>query len=190
MKNQYLQLTDQELIFLFCDGDSKAFAFLFNLWKIELYSYVLRYVKGKEEAEDILYDTFEKIVKTSCDYRNDKFITSGIDFKAFLKSVLKNRALDILKIKKNRFRIVGQLKYFFQKTTLNDAMISDEERLVSQILKPLPPREREIFTMHMQGFSIDEISKVFFLSKKTVSNIISNTKEQLRVIWKKNHPSF
>jgi DNA-binding CsgD family transcriptional regulator len=40
----------------------------------------------------------------------------------------------------------------------------------------------------MQGYSIDEISSAFFISKKTVSNIISNTKEKLRVIWKKNNP--
>jgi RNA polymerase sigma-70 factor (ECF subfamily) len=186
MKNQYLELTNQELVSLFCDGDNEAFAFLFMSWQQELYFYAYHFVKNDEESEDILFDSFEKIIFTPPDYRKKKFIEEGISFKWFLKSVIKNRAIDIIRGKKNKFRILDHLKFFIEKTTLNNAVIKEQELYIAQILKSLESREREMVIMRMHGFSVEEISEKFFVSKKTVSNIIAASKQKLKLTWKKN----
>jgi DNA-directed RNA polymerase specialized sigma24 family protein len=113
MRNQYPKLKILETVSIYCEGDNDSFAFLFNFWKSELYSYVLRYLKNEKEAEDVLYDTFEKIIRIPIDYRKEKFIIFKVDFKAFLKNVIKNGALDILKTKKIGFESLTKYNIFF-----------------------------------------------------------------------------
>jgi RNA polymerase sigma-70 factor (ECF subfamily) len=177
-----------EKVLQFCNGDHEAFAHLFRLWQTEFYFYAFHFVQNDMESEDILSDSFEKMLTSSIDYRKEKFQEEGHNFKGFLKTVIKNKALDVLKSKKTRYRILEHLKYFMEKTTLNETLRTEQELYVAQILKPLDKREREMVVMRMQGFSIEEISEKFFVSKKTVSNIIASSKQKVRLVWDKNDP--
>jgi RNA polymerase sigma factor (sigma-70 family) len=170
----------------FCLGDNDAFAFLFKLWQTELFFCAYHFLKNDKDAEDVLYQSFEKILITDIDYRREKFIEEGISLKLFLKAVVKNGALDALKIKKNRFRIINNIKHLWDKHSINEAILTEQEAFTVQLLSPLKPKEKDIMLMHVQGYSIDEISAKYFLSKKTISNTIAATKQKLKNIWKNN----
>lgn len=172
----------------FCQGDNDAFVVLFKLWQTELYFHVYYFIKNEQEVEDILADCFEKIVITSVEYRTKKFISEGVDFKSFLKKVLKNRALDVIKTNSNRLRILEKWGFSQVGISENAAFIEEQDVIISRLLRPLEPKEREIFSLHMQGFNLDEISSRFLVSKKTVSNIIAISKRKLREFWGDSYP--
>jgi RNA polymerase sigma-70 factor (ECF subfamily) len=170
----------------FCFGDNDAFAFLFQLWQTELFFYVFSFLKDEKETEDVLYDCFEKIIRTDIEYRSVKFIQNEIQIKAFLKLTLKNKALDVLKVKKNRSRIILFVDSFISKFSFNESIFNENKEFLLQLLKPLNERDKEILLMHIQGYSLQEIGCKYFLSKKTVSNIISSSKKEIRLRWQNN----
>ncbi|GGE15757.1 RNA polymerase sigma factor [Psychroflexus salis] len=171
----------------FCDGDNEAFAFLFELWKTELFFYTFHYLKNDKETEDVLYDCFEKILMTKVDYRVEKFITEGLKLKPFLKVVLKNKALDLIKTKKNRSRITKNITSLINRVSYNGSLVQENEDFLFQLVKHLKKRDKEMLLLHLQGYSIEEIGYHFFLTKKTVSNILTNCKNDLRRQWKKSN---
>lgn len=171
----------------FCFGDNDAFAFLFQSWQTELFFYTYHFLKNEEETEDVMHDCFEKILKTNVQYRVDKFIHNEINIKAYIKVVLKNRALDVLKTKSNRRRITQNINHLFSKFSLNGAEVIENKDFLLQLLKPLKERDRDIFLLHLQGYTLEEIGAKYFLSKKTISNIITNSKKQLKLGWNRKN---
>ena len=183
MGNENRKTEIREKILCFCKGDNDAFAYLFNLWQRELYFYAYRFLKNDKGAEDILHDAFEKIIKTDVAYRMHKFKGEESEFKGFLKLMIKNKALDILKTEKNRGRILEELRYSAPKTNENESNIKEQVAFVKFLLSPLESREKQIIGMHIEGYSTEEIGNSFFLSKKTVSNVISISKKKLKDFW-------
>jgi RNA polymerase sigma-70 factor (ECF subfamily) len=184
-----LRSQDDILITQFCQGDNDAFGVLFNRWKTEFYFFAYSYAKNEQDAEDILHDCFEKIIKKSVSYRQEKFQNEGVSFKAYLFKVIKNRALDILRVKSNRCRIIDEWFVSQQQISENFAFVKGRDLVAEKILQTLKKRERAIFVMYMDGFTLDEIGERYQVSKKTVSNVLSASKEKLRVIWIKNNPA-
>lgn len=60
----YQQLSDNQLIALFTEGDIKSFEHLINRYKDRIYTSILFLVKDKYLAEDLFQDVFIKIIDT------------------------------------------------------------------------------------------------------------------------------
>lgn len=185
MQKENVRLVEQKKID-FCFGDNDAFAFLFQFWQTELFFYVFSFLKNEKETEDVLYDCIEKILRTDIEYRSEKFIQNEIELKAFLKLILKNKAFDILKTKKNRSRLTILIDNCTAKVSFNNSILNENKEFLLQLLKPLNERDKEILLLHVQGYSLEEIGNKFLLSKKTVSNIITVSRKEIRLRWKNN----
>ena len=71
------QLTDNELIERYREGDSNAFEALLERYQAKVYGYIFSVVKDKETADDIFQDTFYKVIVTinSDQYKDEnKFV--------------------------------------------------------------------------------------------------------------------
>ena len=58
------QLTDNELITRYQEGDSECFEVLLERYQAKVYGYIFSVVKDKETADDIFQDTFYKVILT------------------------------------------------------------------------------------------------------------------------------
>ena len=58
------QLTDNELITRYQEGDAACFDVLLERYQAKVYGYIFSVVKDKETADDIFQDTFYKVVLT------------------------------------------------------------------------------------------------------------------------------
>src|SRR5699024_11841699 len=72
----YEKLNDKELIELFENGKDKAFIVLYKRYYEIVYSFIIKYLKSSELAEDVCQNTFFKIWER----RNDLKITSFKNF--------------------------------------------------------------------------------------------------------------
>lgn len=58
------QLTDNELITRYQEGEAECFEVLLDRYQAKVYGYIFSVVKDKETADDIFQDTFYKVVFT------------------------------------------------------------------------------------------------------------------------------
>ena len=71
------QLTDNELIMRYREGDAACFEALLERYQAKVYGYIFSVVKDKETADDIFQDTFYKVIVTinSDQYKDEnKFV--------------------------------------------------------------------------------------------------------------------
>lgn len=163
----------------FCNGNSDGIESLYRNWSAKLFFIAYKYLRNTEDAEDIVADAFEKLLKMPIQKRKQKFIQDGVDIKALLIVVVKNKSLDKIKVKNNRRRIIGTIQHLIPKTTKNDVWNLFSDEIVESILISLPERERKMFRMKLQGYSREEIAMVFEVSLKTVSNTLSSSRNKL-----------
>jgi DNA-binding CsgD family transcriptional regulator len=99
--------------------------------------------------------------------------------------MVKNKCLDEIKIKNNRRRLDDDIG------NLNSGSVNN---LGPQIITlhnfkalsdTLPAKEVEILSMHLEGYTAQEIACNYKLSEKTVRNKIAIAKAKIRTIWHK-----
>lgn len=170
-------------LILFCNGDNNAIANLHQQWIPELYLIAFRYVKSQEEAEDVVADCFEKLLKMSKEKRHQKFIIDQINLKSLLIVIVKNKCLDVLKTKKNRNRIIDGIKNLWPSTTSNLAQQNITVENFEKLASCLPEKERQILKLNLDGFKNEEISHQLNISEKTVSNSLSISRKKVKNLW-------
>ena len=86
----YSQLTDNELIDAFYEGEVKALEFLINRYKDRIYTSILFMVKDKYLAEDLFQDVFIKIIDT---IRQNRYNDEG-KFQSWALRIAHNLCVD------------------------------------------------------------------------------------------------
>jgi len=110
------QLSREQLITVFSKGEVRAFKMVFDLYNRDIYYFVYRIVKNREEAEDIVSTTFVKVFnlhtrfKTEAQLRSFLYVASG------------NAAKDLLRARKRRKEFPNDL---------SDLHIADDTAMLS-----------------------------------------------------------
>jgi len=175
---------DEDVILLerFCNGDNQALATLFLSWQKEFFFYAYRFVKNEDDAQDVLSDCLEKILRFSTEIRTEKFKHQQVQLKAFIMVMIKNKALDYTKSKANKLRILDGIRDLFIRHSSNDAINETDNQHIHHLFAGLSDRERTLLIMDLDGFSIDEMSQQHQIAKKTVSNILSESRRKMKLI--------
>ncbi len=167
--------TDRDLIFLLQKGDKQAFKKLFDKYSSRLYQFSLKYLREKEDSEDLLHEVFLKI------WENRLSLKTDTSFKAYLFTIAYNNIRQRF-IKKSREEKYVQL---FAKEYLLDSSLGDDQldyvlfkQKLNSIIELLPPRRKEIFLLsYHQELKNKEIADKLFLSEQFVKNQLSIAKK-------------
>lgn len=160
-------------------------AHLYKVLVPELNAVAYRYVKSEAEAEDVVADCFEKLLKMPNDRRMQKFISNKINIKALLFLMVRNQCLDVLKINKNRSRILEGIQKKFPKLALNESLLNYTQSNFNTLMVSLPVKEKKVLTLVMEGFTKEEIVNQMGISQKTVSNLLCNARRKVKNNWGK-----
>ncbi len=90
------EMPDEELVFLLEGGDTAAFDELFERYKAKILSFVRRYVRDRETAEDIFQKTFIRL------YTKAGYFKRESKFSTWLHTIAVNLCKDELKKRKVR----------------------------------------------------------------------------------------
>jgi DNA-directed RNA polymerase specialized sigma24 family protein len=55
------------------------------------------------------------------------------------------------------------------------------------VIQQLPLKEQELIQLHLSGYKNDEIAIMHQQSEKSVRNRLSESRNKLRILWKKNY---
>lgn len=169
----------EQLAKLLKQGNILAFDEIYKEYCQRLYGFVIKFVKQKEDAEEIVQEVFLKIWES----REKLDIYSS--FEAYLFTMAYNITINLLRKRMHQDKYVNHLKSI---QTLQEAADSIEEieygeltAKVNSLLDQLTPRQREIFYLSREkGLSHDEIAEKLNISANTVKNHLVSSLKFLR----------
>ena len=171
---------DEILMKYYSSGDIHSFETLVRRHEKPVYNYILRILKDRTLAEDVLQETFIRVVRHAARYRPDAKFTT------WLYRIARNLCIDKIRRKKIRNYIsmsVPIRNYQGSETSLEDCLKSSDpppeeviqarelERAVEDALAQLPTPQREVFLFrHQVGLSFKEISAVMECPEATAKS--------------------
>ncbi len=90
--------TDRELVDLAQQGNTEAFAELYNRYGQAIYRFLYAHVTHEQDAEDLTADVFLNLWRTFPQYRSNK----DVPFYVFLYRIARNRLVDHFRRQKSR----------------------------------------------------------------------------------------
>ena len=168
---------DNELVEKLRKGDVNAFDQVYLKYAGKLYAFSFKYLKTKDEAEELVQSVFLKV------WENQRTLKSDTSFKSFLFSIAYHEIC-------NLFRQRSYLRKFMESSLISnrEASVEAEEQIDAQfisehldrIIAKLPEKQRIIFKKSRQeGKPSREIAADMGLTAGTVDNYLS---ESLRFI--------
>ena len=143
--------------------DKDSFLQLYSNYYKALVSYALCTVNNLEDAEDIVQESFSRLI----DHRPSFEDTTRLE--AYLYIVVKNRALTFLRDKNRQSAVLVPLHP-------DNAAIDDDDELFTEAvykrlfdtIDSLPKREREVLLLVIEGKKNSEIASALGIKSETV----------------------
>jgi RNA polymerase sigma-70 factor (ECF subfamily) len=159
-------------------NDATAQKELYDTYKGVLFGICFRYMKNKEDAEDVFIEAFYKILSKIHKFKGDG------SFEGWMKRIVVNESLMALR-KKNNLSMAVEIMDFHnveEKTALDDLLLED---LMSAI-NELPVGYRTVFNLYeVDGFKHREIAEQLGISINTSKSQLILAKRRLREFVKK-----
>ncbi|MBE9602428.1 RNA polymerase sigma factor [Pedobacter sp. MC2016-24] len=160
--------TEKANIIALKGGDESAFRLVFDLNFKKLYTFCYRLLKNKEQAEEVVNDTFLNV------WINRGRLNEDLSISPYLYTISRRLALNSLRQIATSQKAVDQLWLTMEKVS-NDTeeavILADLQRFTEAALVNLTPQQQVIFRMsRYEGLNYDEIAAKLNLSRNTVKN--------------------
>ncbi|MCL5733760.1 MAG: sigma-70 family RNA polymerase sigma factor [Patescibacteria group bacterium] len=94
METDFKKTTDEEIIKKYLSGESELFGVLTERYANFIYNFIYQYVKNREQAEDLVQETFLKV------WKNLKRFDLTKKFKVWIFKIARNTVIDFFRKKK------------------------------------------------------------------------------------------
>ncbi len=179
-----MEHTDEELFSNYIkNGDESSFEVLMKKYADKLVSYIKGYIADPSSAEDVMIESFSKMIVTS-----PKLNEGG--FKAYLYKIARNEVFHFNK----QFRQVTIFSIDEDNLDLPDGSESldeyfadvESDREMKDILNLLKPEYKEVlYLKYFECLTVAEICKIVKKTNKQVENLLSRGRESLRGLIQK-----
>ena len=164
------------------EGDSAAFAELYDGFASAMFSLSLQILNDRWEAEEVIQDVFSYLWR-----KPDSYSPSKGKFSSWLLVITRNRSIDRYRSRKRRLdrgqsdEVLNQKEDFSQTDGAEEATLNDERKQLRVAFRLLPPDQRQVLELsYFKGFNHKEISDKLDLSLGTVKSRIRLGVEKLR----------
>jgi RNA polymerase sigma factor (sigma-70 family) len=158
----FINLTDQQLVHLYMDGNAEALSSLVMRYKEKIYTSIYLLVKDKYLAEDIFQDVFIRVIDT---LRSGRYTEEG-KFLPWAMRIAHNMCVDhFRKVKRSPTIKTSDDRDIFE--VINFAEAGADQRMmqgqshdrVRKMIDMLPEDQREVIIMrHYADLSFKEIA--------------------------------
>ncbi|WP_412465897.1 RNA polymerase sigma factor [Pedobacter sp. KLB.chiD] len=170
------------------EGDAYAFKHVFELYKNKVYSFVVRFVHSRADAEEIVQDTF-------CTIWQKRDILPNIEHpRNYIYTIVRNKTYTYLNQAAKNQKALAQVWANMQLEQNDIADLTDlrdSELLIKKGLANLSEQKQQIFNLsRIDGMSHEEIAAQVGLSKSRVKNVIVDVLKYLRHYLSENNISI
>ena len=184
-------MNTSNLVNLALKGDNAARTELYNLTCDKAFSLALQMTKNKEEAEDILHDSYIKA------FSSLQTMTNAANFPSWFYCIVSNKCKDYLKSKRRGVVMFSDLegeddngdeREFELEDTSEDyspeanADVNETARLIREMINNLPEDQRMVVIMYyLNRLTIKEIAQALDVSENTVKSRLRYAKQKLKL---------
>ena len=161
-------------------GDQKAQFEIYRLYNAAMYNTTLRIFRDPDDAEDVMQEAFLKSFAKLKSYRGE------VSFGAWLKRIVVNKALDFLRLKKERISIdeVGEIEVAEDENPGTIEYPYSAEFIRKAILA-LPEGYRIVLSLILlEGYDHEEVSGILNISNATSRTQFHRAKKKLIELMK------
>jgi len=177
-----------ELVRRFKAGEEAAFTELVKLYEKKVYSYARRMLGNHSDADEVLQETFIRLV------RNIKRLKSDANFTSFVFRIATNLAIDLIRkrqrktvnVEEGDLEFSGQYQLELAKAIPTPEQLQERKELMKLIrsaIDQLPPRQRTAILLHdVEGFSKEEVAGMMDCPQATVRSNLHLARHKVRKI--------
>jgi RNA polymerase sigma factor (sigma-70 family) len=164
MMNNQIQLSDQQIVKMYMDGDANALSTLVTRYKDKIFTSIYLLVKDRYLAEDLFQDVFIRIIDT---LKGGRYTDEG-KFLPWAMRIAHNLCVDhFRKVKRNPTiktsddRDIFEVLNFSEAGVDNRIMNDQTSDKVRRMVDLLPEDQREVLILrHYADLSFKEISQL------------------------------
>jgi len=177
----------KQVVKSFSLGNVEAFNALYLQYKTKVFRYAFKFVRDKEEAEEITQDIFVRLWKYKVSIDADK------DFDAFIYTIARNVIFKEFK------RKVKETNFLAEQTTSNidesyepiESFINVKEyaKLAATAVDTLPPQAKKVFKLSREeGRTYEYIANTLDISTNTVHSHMAKSLKHIRKYFNQHVP--
>jgi len=184
-------LSDQELVKKYINGDNYSFEVLLNRHKNRVFAFIMSKIKNKDLSEDIFQDTYVKVVNS---LQKGKYNEEG-KFLPWVMRIAHNLVIDHFR-KQKKMHMVRSNTDFDIFDIIKDDSINVDDRLIRDqifndlraLINLLPNDQKEVLKMrYFEEMSFKKIAEYYDISINTALGRMRYALINLRVLSKKRH---
>ena len=156
----YTAPSDTDIIQQVLQGYQQAYAILVERYQNYVFTIVLRYVKSREDAEEIAQDIFIKAYRSLADFKGTA------KFSTWLYTITTTTCITFLRKKKLEVHSLGNEKVFAVADNLDGGMSANQVEqkskinMVNEAIKLLNPDDAQVITLFYKGEqTLEEIAQ-------------------------------
>lgn len=183
-------VSDEALMIRFQQGDRAAFAVLVRRHKTPLFNFSLRQLRVRSTAEDVVQETFVRVVQNALDFKHEARFTT------WLYTIARNLCIDHLR--KGALRkhpsldearssqdgdgpTLGEQTADGRANVERDATSTELRARIADAVESLPDDQREVFLMReVANLPFKEIAEITNVPENTVKSRMRYALERLQ----------
>ncbi|WP_074409409.1 MULTISPECIES: RNA polymerase sigma factor [Aquimarina] len=165
--------THKDLVEKSKSGDRNSQYRLYELYVDAMYNISMRMLSIKEDAEDVVQDSFVEAFKNLKSFRYES------TFGSWLKRIVINKSLNHLKLKKIPVTPLDQHEYHISEEIIAPVKSKDINKIKKGI-KTLPDGYRQILSLYLiEGYDHIEIAEILGITISTSKSQYHRAKKKL-----------
>ena len=172
---------DNEIISKVLSGDQQAYAMLVSRYQNYVFTLVLRFIKSREDAEEVAQDIFIKAYRALADFKG------GSKFSTWLYTIVNNTCISFLRKKKLDVHSLDNEKVFEAADTIDSGMSANQVEqksklaMVNKAIAMLNPDDAEVITLFYKAEqSLEEIAGILHIETNTAKVRLHRARTRLK----------
>lgn len=163
--------------------EPKAYKELYELYAKAMFSISMRIVNNRDEAEDILQESFLKAFKDMSRFPN------RAAFGSWIKRVVINLSLDVVRKQKLNFLSLDDADHIENDESAEEILY--DAAMISECIQELPQGYRVIITLFLiEEYSHKEIAEMLKISESTSKSQYNRAKKKLISLVQQKNPVY
>lgn len=185
-KNQSVKVVQSTIIELCKQNNRKAQLQLYNQYCEGMFHVAQRFLNHTAEAEDVVQEAFIKAFSKLHQFNGE------VTFGAWLKRIVINKSIDVLKLKKQRLVELEEVHLKVVDTSNDDHWLVHDDTTLEEIktaIDTLPEKYKYVLLLFlMEGYDHQEISDILNITEVASRTQLSRGKLKLQHLLK--HKSY
>ena len=181
---------DMDIIARVLNGDHQIYSILVERYQNFVFTITLRYVKTREDAEEVSQDVFIKAYRSLADFKgNSKFST-------WLYTITTTTCITFLRKKKLEIHSLDNEKVFAAADHIDGGLSANQIEqkskvaMVNEAIQLLSPDDAEVVTLFYKGEqTLEEIAQILGIEPNNVKVRLHRARTRLKERMQKHFPA-